>query len=66
MQKNNSINKKMKRFASVDESLCVACGCCMKVCPKGAISVPKGIYAVVDVEKCVDVVFVLKNVQHLL
>ena len=53
MQKNNSINKKMKRFASVDESLCVACGCCIKVCPKEAISVPKGIYAVVDVEKCV-------------
>ncbi len=47
------MNKKMKRFADVDQSLCVACGCCIKVCTKGAISVTKGIYAVVDMEKCI-------------
>ena len=32
---------------------CVACGCCVAVCPKGAISVPWGITAQVDEEKCV-------------
>lgn len=32
---------------------CVACGCCVKVCPKGAIHVPTGVIAAVDVQKCV-------------
>lgn len=32
---------------------CVACGCCVKVCPLNVISVHKGKYAVVDDEKCV-------------
>ncbi len=32
---------------------CVACGCCVKVCPKGAIQIRKGIAADVDWEKCV-------------
>ena len=32
---------------------CVACGCCVKVCPLGAISVFRGIQAVVNREKCV-------------
>ena len=35
----------MKRYASVDTSLCVSCGACMKICPRGAISIPTGIYA---------------------
>lgn len=39
--------------AVVDERLCVGCGCCTKVCPRGAIGVPKGIYAVVEEEICV-------------
>lgn len=38
---------------SVEKALCVACGCCGKVCPMAAISVYKGLYAQVDTEKCV-------------
>ena len=37
-----------KRYAVVDAALCVACGCCAKVCPRQAITVPKGIRAEVD------------------
>lgn len=37
----------------MDESLCVACGRCVKVCPMKAISIYKGIRAVVDWEKCI-------------
>ena len=43
----------MKRKAVIDTNLCVACGCCVKVCPKAAISVPHGIYAVIDELLCV-------------
>ena len=43
----------MKKLAVVDRKVCVACGSCVKVCPRGAISVYKGCYADVDVEKCV-------------
>lgn len=32
---------------------CVACGCCQKECPLGAISVFKGLYALVDPNKCI-------------
>ena len=32
---------------------CVACGCCVKVCPQIAIAVHNGIYAFVDEEKCI-------------
>ncbi len=32
---------------------CVACGCCEKSCPLGAIRVHKGLYAVVDERRCV-------------
>ena len=42
-----------KRNAVVNIQECVACGCCIKVCPKNAISIPKGIYAVIDRELCV-------------
>lgn len=43
----------MKRKAAVDRNICVACGACAKVCPKGAISVWKGCHARVAEEKCV-------------
>ena len=42
-----------KRKASVDSRLCVACGCCVKVCPLGAINVADGMWAQVNLEKCV-------------
>ena len=41
-----------KRKASVQITECVACGTCVKVCPVGAISVYKGLYADVSA-KCV-------------
>lgn len=42
-----------KRKATVSIKECVACGCCVKVCPRNAITIYKGIYAVVDKELCV-------------
>lgn len=47
----NSAKKRKK--AVVDQKTCVACGCCVKVCPRGAIAVIHGIMAQVDWEKCV-------------
>lgn len=43
----------VKRRAEVDRSLCVACGCCVKVCPLSAIEVFHGLYAQVDPARCV-------------
>ena len=43
----------MKKLSVVYRRVCVACGVCMKSCPKGAISIYRGCYAVVDGEKCV-------------
>ena len=43
----------MKRKAKVKKEQCVACGCCVKVCPRAAITVPKGICAVIDEQLCV-------------
>ena len=45
------IRKKRKAF--VKHSDCVACGCCVKVCPLGEIQIISGIMAQVDMEKCV-------------
>ncbi|NLM73958.1 MAG: 4Fe-4S binding protein [Clostridiaceae bacterium] len=41
-----------KRIASISGHECVACGCCVKVCPRNAITIRKGIHAVVDSSKC--------------
>ena len=43
----------MKKYAFVDTKTCVACGACMKVCPKEAIAIYKGCYAAADENKCV-------------
>ena len=43
----------MKKVASVDRQVCVACGVCVKSCPKGAISVFRGCFAAVDAAGCV-------------
>lgn len=42
-----------RRKAFVEAESCVACGCCVKVCPREAIAVWKGIMAKVDGDKCV-------------
>lgn len=47
-----SVEKKRRR-AEVDERACVACGCCVKVCPLGAIEVVRGVAARVDALRCV-------------
>ena len=41
------------RRAVVNGDACVACGCCVKVCPLSAIQVRHGIRAAVDPERCV-------------
>lgn len=43
----------MKRIAVVDKAVCVACGACMKACPRGAVSVYRGCWAQVDAARCV-------------
>ena len=43
----------MKKKAVVEKNRCVACGVCMKACPKNAISIYKGCYALVEEAKCV-------------
>ena len=42
-----------KKYAKVDQDICVACGACTKECPKSAISVYKGCYAAVDKLLCI-------------
>ncbi len=41
-----------RKVASVGKD-CVACGCCVRVCPREAVQIPWGISACVDSEKCV-------------
>ncbi|MBQ9302153.1 4Fe-4S binding protein [Butyrivibrio sp.] len=41
------------RKAVNDINRCVACGVCTKECPRDAISIFKGCYAVIDHDKCV-------------
>lgn len=43
----------IKRKAVVNIHDCVACGCCLKVCPRKAISVPHGVNAIIDRDLCV-------------
>ena len=43
----------MKKLAEINKHICVACGVCMKTCPKEAISIWRGCYAAVTPEKCV-------------
>lgn len=43
----------MKKIAVVEQKVCVACGACMKVCPKCAVKIVAGCFASVDGEKCV-------------
>ena len=43
----------MKKLAIVNRNRCVACGACMKGCPREAIRIESGCFAVIDGEKCV-------------
>ena len=45
--------KQKKRRACVEEDVCVACGCCVRVCPLSAIEVWRGMFARVDTLRCV-------------
>lgn len=45
--------KSGKKYAKVLEKECVACGSCIKVCPRTAISIPNGISAKIDKELCI-------------
>lgn len=42
-----------KKYSSIEQKNCVACGTCMMVCPKKAVSIVKGCYASVDKDACV-------------
>ena len=42
-----------KKYAEVDCNICVACGACLKECPKSAIQVVRGCYAEVEQEICI-------------
>ncbi len=42
-----------KRYARPDGGRCVACGACVKECPRGAVRVDRGCEALVDPELCV-------------
>lgn len=44
---------KKRRKAVVQERDCVACGCCAKVCPMGAVQVLHGVTARVIPKQCV-------------
>ncbi len=43
----------VKKRAEVNINICVACGVCANQCPRGAITIYKGCYAVVDPDTCV-------------
>ena len=42
-----------KRYASADRRRCVSCGACARTCPRDAITIWRGCFAVMDREKCV-------------
>ena len=42
-----------RKLAQLPQKRCVACGCCAKACPLGAVTVYRGLYAQVDAGRCV-------------
>ena len=42
-----------KYKAQSEHDRCVACGVCVKVCPKDAVSIYRGCYAVVNEDLCI-------------
>lgn len=49
----NLIKPKITRKAKIDTKLCVACGSCVKVCPKAAIVIVKGKHAQINEKICI-------------
>ena len=49
----NMAEIRKNRKAVVAQEACVACGCCVKVCPIGAIEVVHGLFAQVAGDRCV-------------
>lgn len=45
--------ERKKRRARVSQGECVACGCCVKVCPMGALEINHGLHAQIHEDKCV-------------
>lgn len=41
-----------RKKAALLSKECVACGCCAKSCPLGAISIYRGLHALIDGNKC--------------
>lgn len=46
-------DRKLHKKAFVEKIECVACGCCVKVCPRQAIRINQGVFAEIDLLKCV-------------
>lgn len=44
---------RITRKARVEQKDCVACGCCLKVCPRDAITIYRGLYAKIDETVCI-------------
>lgn len=44
---------KLKKYAQADKAKCVACGACIKECPRNAIEIWKGSYAIINGDICV-------------
>lgn len=42
-----------KRYAKVNQAVCVACGTCAVVCPKEAAGIPDGCWADINPAVCV-------------
>lgn len=42
-----------RKLAQMDPTLCVACGCCVKACPRNAVSVFQGVYAKIEASACI-------------
>lgn len=42
-----------KRYANVNQKICVSCGACANVCPRDAIHVRNGCFAEVDTDQCI-------------
>lgn len=51
----------VRYLAQNEQERCVACGVCEKSCPRDAISIYKGCYAMVDAALCIGCGICVKN-----